>query len=1003
MDPAAPERLSIGRLPRTAWLVIGILALSVTYLALQVAFVRPYLWPAGHGLRLAGDSRFAGGTDEHTRGFARPLLFEDHPVGATIVRDVRPGSPAAGAGVRAGDDVVAVGRPGSARVELSELEMAAPAQQVAAWRDAYRLGLAGDLDVVTSRDGATRAVTLARLPVWRSAASIRGDWWRLHLGMIVQILMFIGAALVLVFVRTTDITACLCALALALSAVGSGGPLMGAERTLPPLAAGVMTVFSWVAGPLAFPCIVLAMLYFPVRSPLIVRRRWLQAIPFLAAGPMIVAAFVTGLYIAGPEAALRDAVIDVTRPNLYFTSFALALAINVIAVAEGVQRYQTLSGALQRRVRLAVFTGVPGVLAFVIKDGLPIAALLRGRVAPTLPFWIEVILQLFILLPTVGITYAVAVQRVLGPRMVLRRSLQYALASRTLTVLGVLPAIALTAALVKNRHLPLDEIVRRAPLLYAVLVAASIAAFKYRDRMRTWLDERFFRKEYDARKILISLAGRVRFETDPDELSGLVVRQIDEALRPRSIAMLTTGVEEGRLTPVARLRTSIEPLALTAGLVSMLRWSDEPLEILLDDPKSGVRRLPAEEQEWLQKAGVALLVPVVGVERSLTAVIALGERLSDEPYTAEDRELLSSIASQMGLWLNVSRLGPAAVGSEDATMARPSVDPNQAVGTPGEGSEPLLDCPTCGRVANGSVKVCPSDGAAFRQVGGVPRVIDRKYRIDERIGRGGMGAIYRARDLRLDRDVAIKIVHAELLNDPDARGRFRREAQLVARLQHPSIVSIFDYGTLPAGGAYLVMELVRGEDLRRVLSREGALPPARAARILSQIGAAIDAAHRAGILHRDLKPENVLLTDGESDVKVLDFGVAKLISENRPDGRLPSSTMLTVDGMVVGTPAYMAPEQLRGQPLDERSDVFSLGVMAFEMMTGDLPFGRGSLAEIALRQARGVPPLRSDAGRSGVITPALEQAVQTALALNPATRPTSPSAFASIVQSAIGL
>jgi serine/threonine-protein kinase len=99
----------------------------------------------------------------------------------------------------------------------------------------------------------------------------------------------------------------------------------------------------------------------------------------------------------------------------------------------------------------------------------------------------------------------------------------------------------------------------------------------------------------------------------------------------------------------------------------------------------------------------------------------------------------------------------------------------------------------------------------------------------------------------------------------------------------------------------------------------------------------------------------------------------------------------------------MAPEQLRGQPLDERSDVFSLGVMAFEMITGDLPFGRGSLAEIALRQARGVPPLRSDAGRSGVITPALEQAVQTALALNPATRPTSPSAFASIVQSAIGL
>jgi Protein kinase domain len=999
MEPVAPERLSIGRLPRTTWLVIGILVLSVMYLVLQVGFVRPYLWPAGHGLRLAGDSRFAGGSDEHTRGFARPLSFEDHPVGATIVRDVRPGSPGAEAGVRAGDEIAAVAKPGTQKVELSELDMAPPEHQLALWRSAYRLGLAGDLEATTVRDGERRDIRLSRRPVWRSPSSIRTEWWRRHLGMILQVVMFIGAALVLVLVRTTDVTAGLCALALALSAVGAAGPLMGVERNLVWPLSGVLTVFSWVAGPLAFPCIVLAMLYFPVQSPLIVRRRWLQAIPFAAAGPMILAAFMTGLYLAGPEAALPGAVIDATRPNLYFTSFALALAINVIAVVEGVQRYRTLSGPLQRRVRLAVYSGVPGVLAFVIKDGLPIAALLRGRSAPALPFLLQASLHVLILLPAVGVTYAVAVQRVLGPRMVLRRSLQYALASRTLTVLGVLPAIALTAALVKNRHLPLDEIVRRAPLLYAVLVAASIAAFKYRDRMRTWLDERFFRKEYDARKILISLAGRVRFETDPGELSGLVVRQIDEALRPRSIALLATGVEDGRLTPIARLRTSVEPLVLTTGLVSMLRWSDEPLEILLDDPKSGVRRLPADEQAWLQNAGVALLVPVLGVDRALTAVIALGERLSDEPYTAEDRELLSTIASQMGLWLNVTRLGPAAAGADAVTVARPMANP----GTPAPGDETLLDCPRCGRISDGKATSCPADGAAFREVPGVPRVIDRKYRIDERIGRGGMGAIYRARDLRLDRDVAIKVVHAELLNDPDARGRFRREAQLVARLQHPSIVSIFDYGTLPGGGAYLVMELVRGEDLRRVLSREGALPPARAARILSQIGSAIDAAHRAGVLHRDLKPENVLLTDDERDVKVLDFGVAKLISENRPDQPLPSSTLLTVDGMVVGTPAYMAPEQLRGQPLDERSDVFSLGVMAFEMMTGDLPFGRGSLAEIALRQARGVPALRSEAGRSGAITPALEQAVQTALAMNPAARPTSPSAFASIVQSAMGL
>jgi serine/threonine-protein kinase len=260
-----------------------------------------------------------------------------------------------------------------------------------------------------------------------------------------------------------------------------------------------------------------------------------------------------------------------------------------------------------------------------------------------------------------------------------------------------------------------------------------------------------------------------------------------------------------------------------------------------------------------------------------------------------------------------------------------------------------------------------------------------------------MGSVYRARDMRLDRDVAIKVVRAELLNDPDARRRFRREAQLVARLQHPSIVSIFDYGTFPDGAAYLVMELVRGDDLRRILTRDGPFPPARAARVLSQICAAIDAAHREGILHRDLKPENIFLTAGETEVKVLDFGVAKLVGEDRRlDDGAPGATM-TVDGTIVGTPAYMAPEQLRGEPLDARSDVFSLGVMAFEMLSGELPFGRGPLADIALRQARGVPPLKS------VIPPALEQVVRTALAMDASVRPPSPSAFASLVQTAVAV
>jgi serine/threonine-protein kinase len=257
-----------------------------------------------------------------------------------------------------------------------------------------------------------------------------------------------------------------------------------------------------------------------------------------------------------------------------------------------------------------------------------------------------------------------------------------------------------------------------------------------------------------------------------------------------------------------------------------------------------------------------------------------------------------------------------------------------------------------------------------------------------------MGAVYRSRDVRLDRQVAVKVVRPDLLDDHDARRRFRREAQLVARLQHPGIVAIFDFGTLESGGAYLVMELVRGEDLRRVLQREGRLEPERALRILGAACAAIEAAHQEGVLHRDLKPENILLPGGAVDAKVLDFGVAKLVAE--PAARVEAErsdvhTTLTVAGMIIGTPAYMAPEQLGAAAPGPRTDVFALGVIAYEMLTGELPFGRGTLTEVVLAQARGARPLRD---LDATIPAAIDAAVMRALSMDPDARPASAHAFA---------
>jgi tRNA A-37 threonylcarbamoyl transferase component Bud32 len=806
-------------------------------------------------------------------------------------------------------------------------------------------------------------------------------------GMLVQIVVFTLAALALFLLRSSDLTAQLSVIALALSAVGGGGPLLGVERVLPPGLDRLMAVFSWLAGPLAFPVIALAVLYFPTVSARLRQHRWLHAVPFLAAAPMIVLATATSLYLVGVDRLLDAAVWDATHPAAYFASFAAGLAINVVVIIEGSQRYRfNQDGNQRRRIRMALYTAIPGVLAFAVKDGTPILASLLGLQPPSFSGAVTAFLEALVLLPAFGLTYAVGVARVLGPRMVLRRSIQYALASRTLTVLAILPAAALVVTLFKNN---LSEIVTSGSVVYLALLVASALGLRYRDRARQWLDQRFFREEYDARKILLSLASQVRFETDPAVLSALVVHQIEEALHPESIAMLVSGIEDGRLASVARIGADIPSLPLQSGVVTMLRWSDEPLEIFLDDPRSPARRLPPAELAWLEGTGTALIVPVLGQDRSLVGALALGPKRSEEAYTAEDRQLLATIASQLGLGLDVARLRRRAEDRPSATTR--ALEPVLT---------PMMECPRCGRCEDAGVEVCPTDGSTMKPAGAVPRVLDNKYRIEQSIGRGGMGAVYRARDVRLDRLVAVKVVRAELLQDLEARRRFRREAQIVARLQHPGIVSIFDFGTFADGGAYLVMELVRGEDLRRVLQREGALDPARAARILSAVCHAIEAAHRDGVLHRDLKPENILLpAAGDTEAKVLDFGVAKLIGDPAADSRTVEEVTLTAAGSIVGTPAYMAPEQLRGAPPDHRTDVFALGVVAYEMLSGELPFSRGSLADVILAQDRGATPLSSVVPH---LSPSLERVVMRALEADPHRRPPSPQEFAAAVVQAIG-
>ncbi len=362
--------------------------------------------------------------------------------------------------------------------------------------------------------------------------------------------------------------------------------------------------------------------------------------------------------------------------------------------------------------------------------------------------------------------------------------------------------------------------------------------------------------------MLLSLSGRIPYETDPNELTALVVQQIDAALHPTMVAVLVAGVEPGTLVPVSVLHGTADTLDERGGIGTMLTWSDTPLDLDLADERSAAGRLPPDEVEWLRCTGAVLFVPLSASEggtRQLLGALVLGGKRSEEPYTADDRALLSSIAAQVGLGLDVARLRRRQTLAAEGRSAT-ALPTNLPTGAGGAGEWLVAECQVCGTCHDSDVADV-FEGRDGAQARATAAVVDAKYRVDRVLGRGGMGAVYCAHDMRLERDVAIKVVRAELLSDPDARTRFRREAQLVARLQHPGIVSVFDYGTLPDGAAFLVMEYVRGRDLRAVLRADGPMAPDRVARLLHAIAGPVDSAHQLGVLHRDLKPENILLPE----------------------------------------------------------------------------------------------------------------------------------------------
>ena len=514
--------------------------------------------------------------------------------------------------------------------------------------------------------------------------------------------------------------------------------------------------------------------------------------------------------------------------------------------------------------------------------------------------------------------YAILRHRLFDIRVMVRQGLRYALARGVL--LSVVPALAaiFVIDLVVHGDQPLLAILKSRGWVYAALGGLALLAHAKRRRWLEALDRRFFRERYDAQRLLREVAEEVREAHGFERVAPRVVARIEAALHPEFVALLVREPRDANYRSVASAPSGHLPPPLSADskLVALVRVLGKPLEVSLTESGWLKQQLPHEETDFLRQARIDLLVPISTTYERTEALLALGFKRSEEPYSREDQDLLVAIAASLALLLEM-----------------PSVS------LPSRMSEALEECPQCGSCHDTGAARCAKDGASLIPVR-LPRMLSGRYRLERRLGRGGMGAVYEATDTALERRVAVKVIRDDLVGSAEAAERFRREGRAAASFSHPHVVTVHDFGVADTR-AFLVMELLGGKTLREELQREKRLPPARTVEILRGVCEAVDAAHRRQLIHRDLKPENIFLARAETAeiAKVLDFGIAKF---------LPTATQATADtgaGLLVGTLHYMSPEQLAGQAADAGWDLWALAVVAYEMLAGAQPFNVATPAE----------------------------------------------------------
>ncbi len=649
-------------------------------------------------------------------------------------------------------------------------------------------------------------------------------------------------------------------------------------------------------------------------------------------------------FLYGPQALtpwLVSPLARSARPLMFVVFAASMLGAAVVAI----HKYRRVTDPDQRLrfhwVALGGFVGlapeVPYSLFSFARSNLDAARWLFPGQSWT--WFVNSMTGLSIAVP-ISVAYAVVRHHVFDVKVVIRRGLQYAFARRFLQVLLALPSGILLYTLVTQHDRSIADVVAGASgsLFWILGLGLSL---RFRASLLRWLDKRFFRDSYDSGQVVLGLVEELGRLDSAEEVSGAVCRHLGNCLHPKTMRLWWR--RNGAMTLVESTGPAPEGAAFPISESTFHELVRQGSVLRLTAPADSGPR--GSERARLADTGVHLVVPISGAEGA-EGVLMLGEKESEEQYSAGDEQLIRAVVRKTSVVLDNVRLkGKMREEQRIRVEVLSKLGPNLA--------NLMKQCPDCGACFDGNIETCPRDGAAVTLTVPVARTIHGRYRLDQLLGRGGMGAVYQAHDLRLEREVAVKVMLGRGFGEAAALRRFRREGQAVARLNHPSIVAMFDCGELEGGGAYLVMERVCGVTLREEMRGKGVLPPSLVADWFDQLLDGLAAAHQLGVVHRDLKPENVLGTRRESGallVKLLDFGLAKILPVASTSD---SAQSLTESGVVVGTFAYMAPEQLARQEVGAEADIYAAGVMLVEALTGARPCldGRGMNSDYHLPAA----------------------------------------------------